>query len=71
MRVLMLLLPLLVLTACDPSGGSPQWQIASDPLGGVWRINTETGEMDHCTLGGDTQVHCFGAPSPGLVAAAR
>lgn len=45
-----------------PQASERRWSIVSDQRGGVWRIDTETGVLDHCTLGADLQVHCWDAP---------
>lgn len=56
------------LAACDRIDAAPapadHWAMAADPQGGVWRMNTETGAMEHCTTGGDGEVHCIAASSP-------
>ncbi len=56
---------ILVLAGCGaPPKATPvaRFSIVSDSQGGVWRLDTQTGELRHCTLGGDLSVHCWLAP---------
>jgi hypothetical protein len=46
----------------QPPDDAAGWSIVSDSRGGAWRISQKTGAMDYCTLGGDTQLHCWEAP---------
>jgi hypothetical protein len=61
----LLVLAALTLGGCEiraGEGGQPQpaarYAMAADTQGGVWRLDTQSGALDHCTSGSDEQVRC-------------
>jgi hypothetical protein len=68
MKLLILVLIAPDLGSCTMSSQAPpvvaRFEIASDGDGGVWRVDTQTGEMEHCRLGGDSQIHCWNVFAP-------
>lgn len=64
----LLVVAALALGGCEIRGGSPaqpsaRFALAADEEGGVWRLDTQSGELKHCTAAGDGQVHCSAATS--------
>ena len=65
----------LIASGCGVPSES-RWSIVPDQRSGVWRIDTRTGALEHCTLGDDyvpirqdrrvmepvDQVRCWSAP---------
>jgi hypothetical protein len=62
----LLVLVILALAGCDaaprPTAPASRYAIVSDSQGGVWQLDTISGEMRHCMLGADLEVHCWFAP---------
>jgi hypothetical protein len=58
----LLVLAAFALGGCEfHSGGSAppaRYTMVADEQGGVWRLDTQYGTLDRCTLGSDAQVHC-------------
>ena len=61
----LLVVTALALGGCDMRVGGPappqsssRFTLAADEQGGVWRLDSQSGELKHCTIAGDAQVHC-------------
>jgi hypothetical protein len=40
---------------------APHYTMTADTQGGVWRLDTQYGTLDHCAVAGDAQAHCVRA----------
>jgi hypothetical protein len=41
-----------------PAQTAARYTMTADTQGGVWRLDTEYGTLDHCAVGSDAQIHC-------------
>jgi hypothetical protein len=41
-----------------PAQSSARYTMVADEQGGVWRLDTQTGALDRCTVTSDGQVQC-------------
>jgi hypothetical protein len=64
----LLVVAAVALGGCTFQSGAPgqaqstsRYTMVADEQGGVWRMDTQYGTLDRCTVGSDTQVHCVRA----------
>jgi len=62
----LLIVAALAVGGCEVRGGgsapaSARFTLAADEEGGVWRLDSQSGELKHCMAGNDAQVHCSAA----------
>jgi hypothetical protein len=64
----LLVVAALALGGCEIRSGesgqpqsSARYTMVADEQGGVWRMDTQYGTLDHCALASDAQVHCLRA----------
>lgn len=57
-----------VLGSCTGSGPvqaqtapAARWAVVADSQGGMWRVDTQTGETDHCRVSASGEMQCWKA----------
>jgi hypothetical protein len=64
----LLVVAALALGGCEIRANAPaqtepalRYAMTADTQGGVWRLDTQYGTLDHCAVASDAQVHCVRA----------